>query len=105
ALLADDRLDGLGIHVDRALEPSAVLDRDARRNDVAPDLRARAHDHALDADEVAFRQSLDLDRVRDDVRLHATLRADQQPMLLELHRALDLALDEKIFLAAQIAVD
>src|SRR5690606_5977613 len=97
--------DGLGVHVDRALEPGAVLDADPRRNDIALDVRARAHDDALDADEVAFHHAFDLDRARDHVRLHAALRADRQTIVLEQDRALDLALDQQVLLAAQIAVD
>src|SRR5690606_31772439 len=69
ATLAERRFDGLGIHLDRAFEAGTVLEHDARRRDVAANLRALTDADPLRADQVAFHVAFDVDRVREDVRV------------------------------------
>src|SRR5690606_1269813 len=105
ATLAERRFDGLGIHLDRAFEAGTVLEHDARRRDVAANLRALTDADPLRADQVAFHVAFDVDRVREDVRVDLALRADRQRVVAQLHRAVDLAFDDEVFLATQVSVD
>src|SRR5690606_31082875 len=99
------RLDRLRIHLDRALEAGAVLEAHAGGRDVAAHLRALADADALGAVEVAFDEALDVHGSRVDVGPDLALRADRQAVVLQLDGAVDLALDQQVFLAAQVAVD
>src|SRR5690606_2787947 len=83
----------------------AVVEADARRRDVAANLRALANAYALGAEQIALHIALDEYRMREDVRADLALRADGQRVALQLNGAVDLALDDQVFLAAQIAVD
>src|SRR5690606_890495 len=103
--LAERRFDGLRVHLDRALEAGAVLEADPRRRDVAADLRALADADPLRSVQITLHVAFDIHGVREDVGADLALRADRQRVVAQLHRAVDLALDDQILLAAQIAVD
>src|SRR5690606_11091801 len=105
AALAEGRFDGLRIHLDGAFEAGAVLEADPRRCDVAPNLRALADADTLRAEEVTFHVAFDVHGMREDIRADLALRADRQRVVAQLHRAVDLALDDEVFLAPQVPVD
>src|SRR5690606_38962406 len=50
-------------------------------------------------------EALDVDRAGVDVGPDLALRADRQAVALQLDRAVDLAFDQQVLFAAQIAVD
>src|SRR5690606_3529105 len=75
------------------------------RCDVAPMLRARADADTLRAEEVTFHVAFDVHGMREDIRADLALRADRQRVVAQLHRAVDLALDDEVFLAPQVPVD
>src|SRR5690606_20794584 len=103
--LAEGGLDGLRVHLDRALEARAVIEADARRRDVPAYLRALADANSRGAVQVAFHVALDVNRVRIHVRADLALGPDREAVVPQHHGAIDLALDDEVFLAAQIAVD
>src|SRR5690606_25551295 len=67
-------------------------------------LCALADMDALGAKHVALDIAFDIDRVREDVGSHLALGTDGDAIALELHGAADLAFDDEIFLASQVAV-
>src|SRR5690606_23963033 len=87
------------------LELRTFLDTDLGRRDVAAYLRVDVHVDALRRVQVAFGRAVHRNRSRVDVGANLAFGADRQVAVLELHRAADVALDAKIFIAADVAVD
>src|SRR5690606_21246618 len=87
APLAERSLDGLRIHLDRPLEPRAVIETDAGRGNVAAYLSALTHTNPLGAVEISFHVPFDVHGVRIDVRADLALRADRQGVVFQLNRA------------------
>ena len=88
------RLPGGRLHdVDAATEHGAILDDNARRGEIAFERSSLANFHLIAGAHVAAQPAQNGDRARLHVGVHVAVGADRQIVVLQLDRALDLAVD------------
>src|SRR5580693_3581393 len=84
------------------LEERTLGDSDARREDIALDLRGGANGYRLCGIQVALHLAVDEDDSRANVTLHGTVGPHRQALRMR-DRTLDAALDDQVFLCRQLA--
>ena len=95
----------LRLHVDRPLEPGAVLQDHPRRGDVAADRAGLAQHRLLLGENVAVHLALDRHHPSEDVGLDLAVAAHGHIVLLEVDLPLDAPFDHQILVTGQIAFD
>src|SRR5215470_19406306 len=93
---------GLRIHLHAPVEGSTFHDAHPRREDVAANLRSRAHDYRLGAVEITLHQPLDREVVRVYIAEHRTLGADDE-IARVTDGALDAPLQNDVLLGGELA--
>jgi len=91
------------LDVDASFEDSAILDADARRDDIADQLRALPDFDFVAGLDVALHLSEDDDVTGADAGLDAAGWSDGDLVIRRIDRALDIAVDIEVFFRKYLA--